>query len=178
MALTLKAARPKSRKPEPPDPKYVYRRELVTSWELRERIEIGDEPILKPLQLRGPEDLLPYLRPWAGLLDEHLIVVMLDSRMRVMGHAVVSIGTAFSTPASGRAVARAAVMSGAAAIIVAHNHPSGVVEPSPDDIEATKRLYAACVAVETPLLDHIVVGIDPQGGVYRHTSLKERGVFA
>lgn len=173
----MRSARPRTKKPELLDPQHVYRRELVTSWELRERIEIGGQPVLKPIQLRGPQDLLPYLRPWAGLLDEHLIVVMLDSRMRVMGHAVVSTGTASSTPASGRAVARAAVMSGATAIIVAHNHPSENVEPSADDIEATRRLSAACVAVETPLLDHIVVGIDPQGGVYRHTSLKERGIM-
>lgn len=170
-------ARSSSAKRTSPNPLYVYRRELVTTWELRDRIEVGGVPLTKPILLRGPEDLLPYLRPWAGLAEEHLVVVALDSRMRITGHAVVSVGTAASTPASGRSVARAAVMSGAAAIIIAHNHPSGEVEPSPDDIEATRRLAAACTAVEVPLLDHIIVGVDPQGGAYRHTSLKSKGVI-
>lgn len=162
-------------KPRKGNVSYVYRRELVTSWELRERIEIGGQPLLEPIVLRGPAGLLPYLKPWAGLPDEHLIVVALDSRMKLMGHAVVSIGTGSSTPASALAVTRAAVMSGAAAVIIAHNHPSGNVEPSSDDIDVTRRLVTASMAVEVPLLDHIIVGIDPHGGAYRHTSLKERG---
>lgn len=173
----MRPTRPKTRVVEPPNPLHVYRRELVTTWELRERIEVGGTPLLAPILLRGPEDLLPYLRPWAGLMEEHLVVIALDSRMRVMGHAVVSVGTATSTPASGRSVARAAVMSGAAAVIVAHNHPSGEVEPSPDDVHATVRLASACAAVEIPLLDHIIVGIDPQGGAYRHVSLKAKGMM-
>lgn len=173
----MKHLRPKTRKPELPNPAHIYRRELVTTWELRERIEVEGVPLLEPIRLRGPADLLPYLRPWAGLTDEHLVVVTLDSRMRVTGHAVVSVGTAISRPASGRSVARAAVMSGAAAVIVAHNHPSGEVDPSAEDVLATQRLAAACAAVETPLLDHIIIGIDPRGGTYRFTSLKERGML-
>lgn len=71
----MRPTRPKTRVVEPPNPLHVYRRELVTTWELRERIEVGGTPLLAPILLRGPEDLLPYLRPWAGLMEEHLVVI-------------------------------------------------------------------------------------------------------
>jgi len=170
----MKYATSRVRQP-PPDSLHVYRRELVTTWELRERLEIGGEPLAKPIVVRGPQDLLPYLRPWAGLPDEHLIVLALDARMRLIGHAVVSIGCGTSTQAFGRSVARAAVASGAAAVVAVHNHPSGIVEPSFDDVHATVRLAAACTAVEVPLLDHLIIGVAAEGGVFVYASLKERG---
>ncbi|KIU10062.1 DNA repair protein RadC [Bacillus subtilis] len=64
---------------------------------------------------------------------------------------------------------KSAILSNAASIIVGHNHPSGLTEPSKEDIEVTKRLVEAGKLMGIELLDHIIVGDN------RYTSLKEKG---
>lgn len=152
---------------------YVYRRELVTHWELRE--PIPDLPLPPDVPIRGPKDLLPYLTPWAQKPEEHFLVVLLNCRMKVMGHAVVSQGTRTNTHADPGLTARALLMGGAAAGVLVHNHPSGSLDPSQEDIEVTKETMAACRAVGVPILDHVILGLKTEGPSV--LSLREAGLL-
>ena len=101
------------------------------------------------------ETLAAYL---AGEDREHFVVMLLNSKNRIIGINTVSIGSLSSSLAHPREVLKPAILCNAAAIIVAHNHPSGEVEPSREDIEITKRLQGACDLLGIKLLDHIVIG--------------------
>lgn len=89
-------------------------------------------------------------------------IVLLDVKHRLLGLQVVTIGTATETLAHPRDVFRAAIHRGATRIIVAHNHPSGSVDPSPEDLALTKQLLEAAAVVGIPVLDHLILG----GGQY------------
>jgi DNA repair protein RadC len=69
----------------------------------------------------------------------------------------VSIGTANSCPVHPRKVLQRAILCGAVSLLVAHNHPSGVLTPSREDINTTRLLRNACDAVGIKLLDHLIV---------------------
>ena len=98
----------------------------------------------------------PYFNPEC----ECLVVFILNTRRRIKGHYLVSIGTMDTILCHPREIFRLAVMASAAAIIIAHNHPSGDPTPSDQDISVTERLEQTAEVVGIPLIDHIVVGID------------------
>jgi len=108
--------------------------------------------------LRGPEAAAEALR---GLLDgrlqEHVAVLALDARRRVVAAELVSQGTLTQSLAHPREVFRSAIKLGAAAVVVGHNHPSGDPAPSPDDHALTRRLRQAAELLGIPLLDHLIV---------------------
>ena len=89
---------------------------------------------------------------------EVFIVLCLDTRSAVVGWHEVSRGTLDATLVHPREVFKPAVLANAAAVIVAHNHPSGDVVPSRDDTSLTARLRAAGELLGIALLDHIIVG--------------------
>jgi DNA repair protein RadC len=80
---------------------------------------------------------------------------------------VITIGTATETLASPREIFREIIRQGATRVIVAHNHPSGNVEPSPQDIDLTCQLLAGAQFLDIPLLDHLILGNG------NHQSLRE-----
>jgi DNA repair protein RadC len=97
--------------------------------------------------------------------------VLLDSRNRVIRTAVVASGTMNATVVEPRDVFREAIVGGAAAVMVFHNHPTGDPSPSRDDAELTRRLAAAGVLMGVPLIDHLVLGDG------RYWSFKEMGTL-
>ena len=124
-----------------------------------------------------PIDVIRYWRlhiathPYFNPDCECLAVLLLNARLRIKGHNLVSIGTLDTVLASPREVFRVAVITAAASIIVMHNHPSGDSCPTDNDIRVTRRLLKAGDFLEIKLLDHIVVG---QGNT---SSLRELGYF-
>lgn len=100
---------------------------------------------------------------------EHFVTLLLDTRRRLIRMEVTSIGTLGTTLVHPREVFQPAVVHSAAAVIVAHNHPSGDHDPSPEDIDITRRLKKAGDILGIEVLDHIIVG-DP-----RITSMRSRG---
>jgi DNA repair protein RadC len=98
---------------------------------------------------------------------ERFAVVLLDVKNRLLGTQVISIGTATETLASPREIFREVIRQGAAQVIVAHNHPSGNIEPSPEDIQLTRQLLAGADFLGVPLLDHLILGNG------NHQSLRE-----
>lgn len=89
---------------------------------------------------------------------EVFAVALLDGKHKLMALAEVSRGTLTSSLVHPREVFGPAVRLGAAAVIVAHNHPSGDPEPSVEDLAVTRRLTEAGKILGIPLLDHVVVG--------------------
>ncbi|MBS1718608.1 MAG: JAB domain-containing protein [Armatimonadetes bacterium] len=130
----------------------VYRIQLV-------RENKGDRPLLN-----GPSEAASVIWKYLEHADrEYFVSMMLDSASRVIGINTVSIGTLDCCLVSPREVFKAAILANAASIIVAHNHPSGDVRPSQEDLAVTKSLRKAGTLLEIEVLDHIIVG---DGGVY------------
>ena len=87
---------------------------------------------------------------------EHFYVMHLDTRQQVKMVELVSLGTLTGSLVTPRETFRRAVMQGSASIIVAHNHPSGAVDPSSEDCKVTKLLHEAGNILGVTLLDHII----------------------
>lgn len=99
--------------------------------------------------------------------QERFAVLLLDTKNRLIGTQVITIGTATETLAPPREIFREVIRQGATRLVVAHNHPSGNVEPSPQDIDLTRQLLAGAQVLGIPLLDHLILGNG------NHQSLRE-----
>ena len=121
-------------------------------------------------ELVSPETAAAVLVPrFAGADRERCVAALLDTKHRVLRVVVVSVGSLDHTFMSPREVFRDALLANAAAIVLAHNHPSGDPEPSRDDELVTRRLVRAGELVGVDVLDHLVVAGD------RWVSLARRG---
>lgn len=89
---------------------------------------------------------------------ERFAVVLLDVKNQLLGTQVISIGTATETLAHPREIFREVIRQGATRVIVAHNHPTGSVEPSPEDMTLTRQLLVGAQFLAIPLLDHLILG--------------------
>ncbi|MCO4320016.1 RadC family protein [Aliidiomarina quisquiliarum] len=87
-------------------------------------------------------------------------VILLDSQHRVISKEIVFEGTINAAPVYPREVVKLVLAQNAAALIIFHNHPSGVNEPSMADKRVTERLKEALSTIDVPLLDHFIVGAD------------------
>jgi DNA repair protein RadC len=92
------------------------------------------------------------------MTQEHFAVLLLDVKNRLLGTHIVTIGTATETLAPPREIFREVLRQGATRVIVAHNHPSGSLEPSAEDLSLTERLLAGAKLLDLPLLDHLILG--------------------
>ena len=121
-------------------------------------------------RIRGPGDVYQRYGPrLRDLPQEEFHALLLDTRHRVVREVCVTRGTLDASLISPREVFRLAVVEGAAAVILAHNHPSGDPAPSPDDRAVTRQIAEAGRALGIPVLDHVIVGDG------RFASLAEEG---
>lgn len=90
--------------------------------------------------------------------QERFAVLFLDIKHRILGMKVITIGTATETLAHPREIFKEVIKQGATRAIVAHNHPSGSLEPSQEDIHLTQQLIEASNILGIPLLDHLILG--------------------
>lgn len=107
--------------------------------------------------IRTPEDVFAHASDMRDLPKEHLRGIYLDTHNRVIHSEYISIGTINSNLVHPREVFRVAIEYNAAAIILVHNHPSGIVTPSDSDIQITNQLVAAGKIVGITILDHVIV---------------------
>jgi len=121
--------------------------------------------------IHSPKDAADLVRyEMSALEQEHLRVFLLNTRNQVMDIVEVYRGSLNSSQVRVGELFKAPVRRSAAAIIVAHNHPSGDPSPSPDDIAVTRAIVQAGKLLDIEVLDHLIIG---QG---RFVSLKERGL--
>lgn len=109
--------------------------------------------------------------------EEEFCMLCLNTKNKVIGAFTVSRGSLDSAVVHPREVFKRAILMNSAAIIVAHNHPSGNPEPSQNDLEVTKRLDEAGKILGIQVLDHLIIG-DRDMYIGKHyISMKERGIF-
>jgi len=127
----------------------------------------------KPCQdIQKPVDVFELVRKgFYSKKREHLLLLSLDSKHRLISKDIISIGILTETLVHPREVFTQAILKSAAAIILVHNHPSGDPTPSVQDITLTKRIAQAGITLGIPLIDHIVVCDDS------FVSMKSDNVF-
>lgn len=112
---------------------------------------------LAPFKIGEPEHIAQFLRSVAvDNSREQFFALFLDGSHHVASYSLVSIGGAASCPIHPREIFQRAVLVGAIAYVIAHNHPSGAMVPSEPDWVMTKRLHAAGQVLSIPLLDHVI----------------------
>ncbi len=109
--------------------------------------------------IHGPEDAAEYVQEHLALeKKEHFCEILLNTKNHIIGWQVISVGSLTASVVHPREVFAPAVLHHAAAIIVAHNHPSGDPTPSKEDIQVTQRLVKAGKIMDIQILDHIIIG--------------------
>lgn len=127
---------------------------------------MGTEP-----SITAPIDVLPELRFIKDLKREHFVCVYLNARNQILKTETISIGSLNSSLVHPREVFQPAINFSAASMILGHNHPSGDVTPSKEDISLTRRMVEAGELLGIEVVDHLIVSSD------RFISLKEANVF-
>lgn len=131
------------------------------TYAYRIRMERVSEPSPR---VGGPADIRDLCR---SLLEDEaqevFIAILLNTQHRVIGYTEVSRGTVDASLVHPREVFRVAILQNAAALVVAHNHPSGIPTPSREDIAVTKSLWQAGRILGIRVLDSVIVG---HGGAY------------
>jgi DNA repair protein RadC len=107
-------------------------------------------------KIETPADLLPHVRHYADRKQEHFLCASINGANEILNIRVVSMGLIDRAPVHPREVFADALLDRAAAVIVAHNHPTGSLFPSAADVEMTGQLKAAGVILGITLLDHII----------------------
>ena len=142
---------------------------LHAALELGRRMQVeaqGDKP-----QVRSPADAAALVMPWIGHEDqEHFVVLLLDTRNRVVGQEVLYKGTLNASHIRVTEAFREAIRRNTASVVFAHNHPSQDCSPSPEDVAVTTSLCRAGDLLDIEVLDHLVVTSQ------RFISLRERGL--
>ncbi|VGO17709.1 hypothetical protein PDESU_06311 [Pontiella desulfatans] len=140
--------------------------QLTTELAVKEDREPGPK-------ITKPADAAEYLKDLrlSLLQQETFICVTLDCKSQIIDRHIISIGVLDSTLVSPRELYRVAINDSAKSILVAHNHPSGDLAPSAQDLQVTKKLIEAGRIMEIALLDHLIIAAGDD-----HLSLKESGL--
>ena len=140
-------------------------------------LELGRRLVINSVEerprIRSAADVaalsLPRMR---DLPREEFVAFLLDTRHRVIETKTISIGHLNASLVHPRELFREGVRRSAAAMILAHNHPSGDPEPSADDVRLTRRLQEAGKLLGITVLDHVIIGDN------RYVSMRERGFMS
>jgi DNA repair protein RadC len=135
---------------------------IVKATQIVACAELGRRFFAKPAHglatIRNARDVWNFLHDMRTLPKEHLRGIYLNTHHRVIHIETISIGTINTNIVHPREVFKPAIEHGAVAVILAHNHPSGVTTPSQADIEITKHLAEAGKLIGIPLVDHVIIG--------------------
>jgi len=141
--------------------------QIVASFELGRRFY--QKKAGKPIFVRTTRQAFVHLKSMSTLQKEQLRGLYLNSRFQVIHEEIISIGTVTANIVHPREVFQPAIEHGAVAVIVAHNHPSGVLDATSDDLLATDQLVAAGRILGIDLLDHLIIADN------KYNSLVETG---
>ena len=113
---------------------------------------------IKPegLKIKFPADILPVIQHYGNRKQEHFLCVSINGANEVMNVRVVTIGLVNKSQVHPREVFADVIAERASAVVVAHNHPNGALQPSDEDIKITRRLKDAATILGLNLLDHII----------------------
>ncbi len=147
----------------------------VKAIEIKAALEVGRRLVAsspgEKIKISSPNDAANMLMSEMALLEqEHLRLLLLDTRNTVLASPTIYIGSLNTSIIRVGELFRAAIKENAAAIIVVHNHPSGDPSPSPEDVKVTRQIVKAGNLLDIDVLDHLIIGRQ------RYVSLKERGL--
>lgn len=131
------------------------------------RLALIKEPSAQSHPIYCPADIEKFVEPLIFNAEEQFVAFHIDCKSQVIGYQIVSHGTLTASLVHPREVFKAALLSNAHALIVAHNHPAGSLIPSPEDLEVTETLIKAGQLLQVSVIDHIIVS---SNGLY---SLRE-----
>lgn len=140
--------------------------QIIASFEFARRRLIKES-----ISIQRAEDILPLISYISDKKQEYFLCISLNGASEVIGNRVVTVGLLNTNQVHPREVFADAISDRAASIILAHNHPSGALKPSPDDITTTRQLVDAGNILGISVLDHII--ISKKG----YISLKEKGLM-
>lgn len=131
--------------------------QLKCAGELAKRIARADRK--KQITLQTPESIASYfMEQMRHESHEVLMLAMFDTKSKLIGEKIITIGTSSAALISARDIFRTALQHGAAYIVVLHNHPSGDPKPSREDIAVTQKIKECGELLDILLMDHIIIG--------------------
>ncbi len=147
----------------------------TTAARIKAAFELGRRLMIQPPsdrpQIRTPADAANLVMADMGLLEqEHLRTILLDTKNRVVDIPTIYVGSVNTTMIRVAEVFREAIRRNCPSLIVLHNHPSGDVSPSPEDVAVTRQIVEAGKLMDVEVLDHLIVSRTV------FVSLKERGL--
>ena len=132
---------------------------------------ISERKLKHKVKIKGPEEVYLLVKRYAEEKQEYFILLTLNGAHNVISISIISIGIVNKTIVHPREVFCRAISDRASSIIVCHNHPSDVVNPSDEDKEITEKIFQTGEIIGIPLLDHIIIS---KSG---YNSLKQQGFF-
>jgi len=124
--------------------------------------------------IRTPKQASEQCQDIADLAQEAFQIITVNSKNMMIDRHLITLGILDASLIHPREVFRPCIQDSAAALILVHNHPSGDVTPSAEDIRVTKRMIEAGNIIDIKPLDHVIIG--KQNGKIQHLSLRESGV--
>jgi DNA repair protein RadC len=144
--------------------------QIAACFELGRRLAVSKNENMQ--KISNPRDILALISPKLENQEkEHLIGIYLNSRRKILREEIIFIGTLDASLIHPREIFKVALEESAAAVILVHNHPSGNLKPSLEDIEITKELVAAGNSLGIRLLDHIIICGK------KYFSMREKGII-
>jgi DNA repair protein RadC len=139
-------------------------REIILKYRTSEEMTIEER------KMDCPKAVFEFCKDKIGdEAQEVFLVLILDNKNRILAYKEVSRGSISETLVHPRETFIPAIMVGGSSIVIVHNHPSGEVTPSKEDVALTKRIKESGEILGIELLDHVIIGID------KYTSFKESG---
>ena len=142
--------------------------QMTAAFELSRRILVRPEA---EFRVSSPREAYELVRDLKRARKEHLVALYLDAQNHLIQRETISIGALNTTRTHPREILQPAILHSALAFVLVHNHPSGSLEPSRDDLDFTRSIARAAELIGVGLADHLIVS--PRG----YLSLKERGVL-
>lgn|SRR5690554_743218 len=144
--------------------------QVLAAFELGRRLQVL--AVSQSGRVSSPGDVAELVMPKLRFLkQEHFLVIHLNTKNRILSIETISMGTLDSSLVHPREVFKTAVKNSSAALILAHNHPSGEPHPSNEDLNITRRLKEVGDLLGIPILDHIIIGDN------KYISLREEGLW-
>ena len=148
---------------------------LVKACQLKAFFELGRRSFApkddeRPA-LSGPKEAYAQVKDLRRARKEHLVALYLDSQNRLLARETIAIGSLNTTRTHPREILQPAIACSALGFILVHNHPSGSLTPSQDDVDFTRAIKRACEIIGIGLYDHLIVSANG------FVSLKEKGLL-
>jgi len=135
-----------------------------------------ENPSVKPMEINGEQDVYNLVKDELISSDrEILLSVLLNGMNRIIGVENVAMGGLNSCMFFPKDILKSAILANAASIVVCHNHPSGTLTPSPEDLEMTDQLVKAGKLLGIMVLDHLIVSHEGYRSIINEAKSKRKG---